>query len=250
MASQFFCTPNKHKPTHLLVGVLCALVGCEPGEALESNDLLYFPLKVGHTWIYDVEETTINRASCTDNGVVLQKYELQVVVKDSLPNSDQGFAYVMQHSKRERATDEWVPFATWTAQLMGNKMVVNEGNINFVKLLIPISNNLVWNGNLFNNRQELNGLNVDDYKATLVGQSFTSPLGDSFEKTVTVVQNEEQDNIIYRDSRLEVYAYEVGLVYKEAYLLSYFANSQLPCYAQKRTQQGITYKQVLEDFSK
>jgi hypothetical protein len=65
-----------------------------------------------------------------------------------------------------------------------------------------------------------------------------------------VVQNDEQSNIIYRDSRLEVYADQVGLVYKESYLLNYFANSQLPCFAQKRTQQGTTYKQSLKEFSR
>jgi hypothetical protein len=65
-----------------------------------------------------------------------------------------------------------------------------------------------------------------------------------------VVQNDEQSNIIYRDSRLEVYADQVGLVYKESYLLNYFSNSQLPCFAQKRTQQGVIYKQSLREFSK
>jgi hypothetical protein len=234
-------------------GIVMAFLGllgisCD-SDTVEKN-VNYFPLRVGQTWLYDIEETNITRAACTDNGTTTLSYQLLVEVMDSIV-ADQGFTYRFKRSKRTNAADPWIDFETWTAQLIGNRIVVSESNISYVKLLAPITNDLVWNGNLYNNRQELNGKNEDDYKSTLVNKPYVvESSGLSFGNSVSVVQNDEQSNIIYRDSRLEVYADQVGLVYKESYLLNYFANSQLPCFAQKRTQQGVIYKQSLREFSK
>jgi hypothetical protein len=223
-------------------GIVMAFLGllgisCD-SERVEKN-VNYFPLRVGQTWLYDIEETSITRAACTDNGTTTLNYQLLVEVMDSIV-ADQGFTYRFKRSKRSK-----------TAQLIGNRIVVSESNISYVKLLTPMTNDLVWNGNLYNNRQELNGKNEDDYKSTLVNKPYVvESSGLSFGNSVSVVQNDEQSNIIYRDSRLEVYADQVGLVYKESYLLNYFSNSQLPCFAQKRTQQGVIYKQSLREFSK
>ncbi len=223
--------------------------GCDSGKMVKSVN--YFPLRVGQTWRYDIEETSIIRSVCTDNGVTTSTYELLVTVVDSVPNTSQGFTYRLKRSKRSKATDPWIDFETWTADLIGNKVVVNESNVSYVKMLTSMTNDLVWNGNLYNSRQELNGKNEDDYKSTLVNKPYVvESSGLSFGNSVSVVQNDEQSNIIYRDSRFEVYADQVGLVYKESYLLNYFANSQLPCFAQKRTQTGIIYKQSLREFSK
>ncbi|MCX8491237.1 MAG: hypothetical protein ORN54_09240 [Cyclobacteriaceae bacterium] len=244
-----------HKFVNILrYGIVAAFlnlfgIGCD-SDRLEKS-INYFPLRVGQTWIYEIEETSITLAACTDDGVTSTRYQLLVEVVDSVSSADQGFTYRFKRSKRSKATDQWLDFETWTAQLIGNRLVVSEGNVSYVKLLTPMTSNLVWNGNLYNNRQELNGKSEDDYKGTLVSQPYVIGLsGLSFANTVSVVQNDEQSNIIYRDSRLEVYADQVGLIYKESYLLNYFANSQLPCFAQKQIQQGFIYKQSLKEFSK
>lgn len=224
------------------------LTNCSANEN-KPNDAVYFPLRVGNTWIYNVEETTILRAACTDDGVTISNYEMRVVVADSFPNTDQSFTYLMQRSKRSNATNPWTELDTWTSKLSGGKIINNESNINFVKLVIPIADNVVWNGNQYNNRLELNGLNEDEYKATLVGQPYTNLSAMNFTKTVSVLQNDQQKNLLYRDSRLEVYAFDVGLVFKESYLLNYFDKSDLPCYGTNKTQKGTIYKQSLKEFT-
>ncbi len=230
--------------------IVLLVTSCQSNEEVKLiDDTVYFPMRVGNSWIYGVEESTTLRTSCTDNGVTVANYEMRVQITDSFPATDQGFSYVIQRSKRMKVTDPWQALDTWTVQRTGNQIISNQSNIKYVKLVVPLSNGLVWNGNLFNNQEELNGLNEDNYKAMLKGQPFTNPSGLTFNQTVTIVQNEEQSNIIYRDSRVEVYAFGVGLVYKESYLLKYFSNSQLPCFGQKKTQQGITYKQTLKEFT-
>jgi hypothetical protein len=236
----------------LLIIALCALFfSCGTNQPRPSNDL-YFPLSLGVYWIYDVEETSTLRLTCTENGETIAKYELKVEVTDSFPNTEfeGGYAYVLSRSKRANANEPWQPIATWTSKRVASQVINNEGNVSYLKLVFPVYENQVWNGNLFNNEPQLNGRVEDEYKVTQVARPYTLGSGRSFDRTVTVVQNEEQKNILYRDSRIEVYAWNVGLVYKESYLLKYFADSQLPCYAQNRTQQGIIWKQSLNEVGK
>jgi hypothetical protein len=247
MGLVFFMKKRKWLAISWPLAMLLLVFGCTTSEN-KPRDTAYFPLKVGSSWIYDVEETTILRAACTDDGVTISKYELRMVVADSFPNTENGFTYLLHRFKRSKSTDEWTELDTWTSKLSGTKIVNNESNINFVKLVIPIADNVVWNGNQFNNKLELNGLNEDEYKATLTGQPYTNSLALTFSKTVSIVQNDQQKNLLYRDSRLEVYAFDVGLVYKESYLLNYFDKAELPCYGTNKTQKGTIYKQSLKEF--
>ena len=219
-------------------------------DSAKPNDLNYFPLRVGQYWIYNVEETAILRTACSDNGVTSSIYELKVIVTDSFPNTEKGFTYVFQRLKRANAQATWTPFETWSAQIKNNQVLVNESNVIYVKLINPLADGLKWNGNLYNNEVELNNLNEDDYTIFNKGKAYATSLGQNFTNTVTVNQNDEDSNILYRDTRTEIYAFGVGLVYRESYLLKYFANSQLSCYGQKKTQQGTTYKQTLKEFKK
>lgn len=248
----FFHACNGSKPVNQISFsiLMIALYACSSTDSVKPSDERYFPLKVGMFWVYDIEETSILRTTCTDNGETVSKYELRVLVIDSFPNSDQGITYSIQRSTRLNPSQPWQPVATWTSLIDKSQAINNESNIHYIKLVFPIFDGLQWNGNLLNTEQQLNGSVEDTYQMAQTGKPYTTLLGKSFDKTVTVIQNDEQKNILYRDTRSEVYALDVGLVYKESYLLKYFANSQLPCYAQSKTQQGSILKQTLKEFGK
>lgn len=233
---------------YILIILWSLVSSCKQDEPLPNTDANYFPLRVGSQWIYKVEETTISIASCNDVGTNLSNYEVRVVVADSFPTTDKSVTYILQHSVKLAA--DWMPTETWTATFIDNKIIVNEGNINYVKLALPISEGLTWNGNLYNNRVELNGLNEDEYKIALVEKPYTNPTGLKFDKSITVVQNDQQSNLLYRDSRVEVYAFNTGLVYKESYVLNYFSDSRLPCYGQNKVQRGRILKQSLKEYTR
>jgi hypothetical protein len=228
---------------------LCSVQSCGTKDALLPDEA-YFPLRVGSVWIYDVTESHIIRADCADDGVTNAGYELKVEVTNSYSNMENGTTYLFQRSRRNNATDPWMPFESWTAQVSGTKLIANQNNINYVKMSYPIASARSWNGNEYNTEKQLNGLNPDTYSFSQVHAPNTISSGLKFDRTVTVIQNAEESNILYRDSRKEIYAYGVGLVYKESVELSYFSNSQVSCFGQKRTKQGTTYKQVLKEFTK
>jgi hypothetical protein len=213
-------------------------------------DMNYYPLRVGSQWIYSVEETTISQTTCGDDGAVLSTYELRVTVTDSVQTTDGNFSYILQRAKRSGFSEEWINFETWAVEKGNNQIINNESDIKYVKLVFPVFSGLSWNGNLFNNKLQLNKRTEDSYKITSVDKPYTNLSGLQFTKALTVIQEEEQLNLLYRDSRSEIYAYGTGLVYKESYLLNYFANSQLPCFGKNNVQQGYILKQSLKEYIK
>jgi hypothetical protein len=234
------------------VVVLAALVAsCDTNSAsLTALDKNYYPLRVGSQWIYSIEETSISQTSCDDSGAVLAKYELSVTVTDSVPTSDGSYRYILQRAKRIDSNEPWLNFETWAVEKSSTQIIGNESDVKYVKLVFPIFNGLTWNGNLLNNSVQLNKLTEDSYKVASFEKPYTSATGQQYAKTITIIQEEEQSNLLYRDSRSEIYAYGVGLVYKESYLLNYFANSQLPCFGKNKVQQGYVLKQSLKEYNR
>ncbi|MBI3220147.1 MAG: hypothetical protein HYZ44_11595 [Bacteroidetes bacterium] len=235
--------------------VLIASVLASCGDSvtpIASED--YFPLKIGSQWIYSMEESSTLRNLCADDGVTNSSYELKVVITDSYANAEGGTTYVFERSKRTLTTDPWTPIATWTAQRRGSKLIANESNVLYVKLLFPVAEEATWNGNEFNTEIQLNNSNVDSYQMINVHQPYSLSSTKSYPKSVTVIQNNEVNNVLRLDVRKEVYALGVGLVYKESNVLKYFSQSQdgevnFECYLQKRVQNGTTLKQTLKEFS-
>jgi len=64
-----------------------------------------------------------------------------------------------------------------------------------------------------------------------------------FKKTTTVIQEETTDNILFRNIRKEIFAENIGLIYKQATLLNFCAD--VDCLGQDIIETGIDYKQEL-----
>lgn len=237
----------------ICIAFVVVMSGC--GDSVTPIDSsAYFPLQVGTKWIYSVEESATLRNLCADDGVTTSNYELKVMITQSYTNAEGGTTYMFERSTRTLPTDPWIPVATWTAQRNGTKLIANESNVLFVKLLFPAEEGITWNGNEYNTQIQLNNLNVDTYQMINVHQPYQLTASLNYPKSITVIQNNEVSNILRMDFRKEVYALGVGLVYKESNVVSYFSQSDptkinFECYLQKRVQNGTTLKQTLKEFT-
>ena len=84
---------------------------------------------------------------------------------------------------------------------------LNEENITYTKLIFPLSLNIFWNGNAFNN------LDYQEYSIESINIPFQ--LNDLiFDSTVTVIQN-YKSNLLEFENAKEIYATGTGLIYKE-----------------------------------
>jgi hypothetical protein len=122
-----------------------------------------------------------------------------------------------------------------------SEAVVAEENISYVKLVFPTGTGRTWNGNKFNTGE------ADDYDMTLVGQPYA--LGDqTFDKTLVVGQEDNQDFIVYQDKRSEIFAHGVGLIYKETTQLKYCDKPE--CLGKQQIESGLIWKQSILSYGR
>lgn len=200
-------------------GLLMMLfLSCSDHEPVEPDlGTEYFPLQVGNYWIYEVEETTKLPSSAPTEVT----YELRVTVTDSSVNERGEVSYILVREHRSNTTENWESVETWSATMINNKMIQNESNVPFVKLIFPPSLKLSWDGNQYNNlpfnggiESFYDGTNTPYFIAEL-DKPIALSTGFSAENTLTVIQNDYNDVITGIDERKEVYAKGVGLAYKE-----------------------------------
>lgn len=224
------------------------LLSCETSlEIVADAGLDYFPLKAGAYQIYSVDETQINQS-------IEQKfsYELKYQVIDSSLNLEGGYNYLIQRQKRDNSTLPWISIDAWTSRVADRQAIIKEGNTSYVKITFPTMEGLEWDGNSFNDLggDQSCGENkdrpCDTYALKSLGNEFVIAGGMTFPETLTIVQNENTDLIVKQDIRREVYAKDVGLIYKESVVLEYCTTSI--CLGKQKVNKGLRYKQTIKEY--
>lgn len=218
--------------------VLVLVIGCEAEESVPLNTgSAYFPLKKGIYQVYAVNEI---RYSAVAEPETLT-YELMTEVVDSFPSAKDTYIYVIHRSRRSAETEPWEVLDTWSARKDKTEAIVSEGNTPFVKVVFPIRDGARWNGNAFN------ALGDDEYELKDIHQPFAAG-GMTFEKTLTIEQEQNEDPIVFNDARMEVYARDVGMVYRQTVQLYYCTDDD--CLGQQKIAHGIDMKMVIKQYGR
>lgn len=220
---------------YLLVG-LVILLGCSEGEPeKQKTDNEYFPLQTGFFQIYEVTETVYSEINPTE----FLEYELKTEAVDSFANLEGGYTFVIHRSTRSTENDTWQFQEAWSARTNAYQAVLTEGNISYVRIAFPAIKNKEWNGNA------LNALEMDSYLLESVGKPFDLSTDLEFNDAL-VINQEDKLNELKRDEREEVYARNVGLIYKKSVVLNYCDDSD--CFGQQEINDGTEYIQVLKEY--
>jgi len=233
--------------SRLFLLLLSILVACSSEDPISTDiGLNYFPLRTGSEWIYQVEETIINQA-------VEEKttYELRITLVDSIKNDNGTYAYIFNRATRTEDENPWQSISTWSASVNKNQLIQNESNIHFVKMIFPLFSGSRWNGNQYNNLADngnlFNGQGSELYELTEFDKPLLLSSGLEFQRTSTIVQNNFVDPIVGTDQRKEVYARDVGLIFKEIIQLEYCTTPA--CLGQQKVDQGVMYVQTLTSYA-
>jgi hypothetical protein len=226
---------------YLLVG-LVILLGCSEDEPKkEETDEQYFPLQTGLFQIYEVTETIYSEVNPTQ----FLEYELKTEVVDSFANLEGGYTFVIHRSTRSTENDPWQFQEAWSARANAYQAVLTEGNISYVRIAFPAIKNKEWNGNA------LNALEVDSYLLESVGKPFEVSTDLEFNDCLVIVQEQFMD-IDSKDERQEVYARNVGLIYKSTIDIEYCNDGKLPieggCVGLFIIKSGTEALQVLKEY--
>lgn len=196
------------------------LVSCdETTEGGIDLELDYFPLEIGNYIIYQVDSTTYDDFNDTIRQRTLFARE---IVESTFIDASGRESYRIQREYRENTQQSWgaAGFDIWAAYSDDSKAERVEENQRYIKLVFPPRENKTWNGNIHINVDpdgDLGYLLNWEYEMVEVGISAQVDLL-NFDTTLTVIQQSTGTLIDTTGSR-EVYAKDVGLIYKEIFVL-------------------------------
>ncbi len=170
---------------------------------------------------------------------VTRAYQLRLQVVDSFPNPDGTHTYVISRTERDSENESWESAGRWSAILTDRELTVREGNTPFVKLIFPLRKGLSWDGNRYNTLGA-DQFEVAEYDVPAVVGEYDFPF------TLNVVQEKNDDVIVFYDERTETYARGVGLVRRVVKQLHYCTEDD--CVGQQQVDNGIEYIQELINY--
>lgn len=163
----------------------------------------YFPLESGQYIIYRLDSLYYNDFT---GGIDTFKMEVKEKVTEIFNDAAGRPTARIERFYRKSTTDSWVIQDVWTSNLSPSAAEKTEENQRFVKITFPAKKNTIWDGNRFN------ALGRQDYKIEAVGQSFQLPAA-TFDSTLFVLQKADS-NLIRKEIAYEIFAKEIGLVFK------------------------------------
>lgn len=205
---------KKYKILSTLALAAVMLACSDNNKEIASAGYEYFPLEEGNYVIYQVEKT---QYSVADDPIQVSYYLKELCSKPYIDGAGNEI-YKIERYKKTSLQQNWKIDSVWTAYRPLDKAVKVENNIAFVKMVFPVSNGNKWNGNL------LNTLSAENYKASTNTNSLKIN-NLIFDKSLTVTQKYDS-SLVSLDKRQEIYAPNIGLVYKETSNLEYCQSSQ------------------------
>ncbi|HEX5170568.1 MAG TPA: hypothetical protein VFW11_15435 [Cyclobacteriaceae bacterium] len=219
---------------YLLIGAFGLSIACSTDSEPSISDKEYLPLHKGVYQIYDVDSTWY----APIDGEQTIHYELMTEVVDSFLNVNNQYTYVMYLYKRADATQSWQYADTWSARIDNIRAVIAEGNTEYVKFVLPVSEGREWDGNTFNS------LGEDEYE--LINTRKPATVDEIvFDDCIEVNQNNDDDPIVRTDIRSEIYARGIGLVRREITILNFCT---VGCNQFGEIETGIIYSQRIKQF--
>lgn len=227
----------------VFLGILILISGCsttiEPDFSILGED--FIPLETGDFHIFSISDKRYN----SDGSIDSTGYFLREEISDSTLAPDERYiSYTINRFRKSLIQDDWSYFETISRRKNSQHVSTVEGNVPVISFSFPVNEGRTWDGN------SQNDMPVDYFEQKNLGHPFTV---DSliFANTVHVFQEELIDSLCVAtdDYRLEVYAKEVGMVYRRYRQVRYIDWTQNEV-EQCTVESGMDIEQKLVSFGK
>lgn len=219
--------------------VIVLVVGCN--KTLDSDFLNfgyeYYPTEVGDFRVYHTTAVRYNLNGTIDT----TKYLVKEVVEELTTYSDNSNRFILGRYSADIGSDVWKKDSIWAVLNDASKVVLSEANKDFIKLVYPVIEEIEWDGNAFNNDDE------EFYKIENLGQPYIFDTI-SYDNTLTVIHEDLIDPVKITEDRyrMEVFAADVGLIYKLKIKINYCST----CIENGKIEDGYVFEQKLIEFGK
>ena len=217
----------------IIITLIASMLACtKTSETLKIAEIGdYAPLKVGKYITYTLDSLVFINAGTVE---AHRFYEVKYEVADSLKDNAGRKAFRIIRYIRTLPNGIFNSDNTFIAKNLGNTYEFGENNFNFIKLVQPIKNDGTWKGNAQIDATSINS-NVQflfDWNYTYVNVGVSPSININnlvLPNTITVNQQintfnlpvvlpgmgSAPTNIASKDSAVEIYAKNIGMVYKK-----------------------------------
>ncbi|MBV6428829.1 MAG: hypothetical protein KIPDCIKN_03366 [Haliscomenobacter sp.] len=215
----------KTAPCWILLGILS--LSCSVQEREEySIDLAYayFPLRIGEIRLFAQDSLVFDPAPSGTRIDSTRTYVMEIL-RDTLRDLSGNPYYRIERYERKDSVAPWKLNRVATERLDGQRLVRTEDNLPLVKMIFPLFFGQTWNALVFvgeNRKVEVAGETLEMFKGwsprieefdapfSYAGKTYASTLG------ITVANFDSKIELRHIKER---YAKEVGLVYRELFIL-------------------------------
>ena len=209
--------------------VLCVLFFAACKKQSEELQIVpisdYAPLKVGKYITYSIDSLVYTNFSTIE---AHRFYEVKYQVMDSFTDNVGRKAFRMVRYIRTLPAGTFLPDNTAIAVNTGSRYEFVENNLKYFKLTLPIADDKSWKGNSAIDLIVDPSTGVDlsylgDWDYTYAGVGTAKKVG-TFNLANTLTVNQKNDstnlpitaftNIAYKDFSQEIYAKDIGMVYR------------------------------------
>ena len=221
-----------------ILSVFILFTSCKDEAPEEPKDLTigqsFYPIQKGQFQTFSVRQTrfALNVTPSTTT------YQLKEVIGDEFIGENGEKVHEVLRYVRRNGLENFRLDSVFSVRKNDNVVVKMEHNIPYVKFDFPIEEGKTWNGNLFNARP------AKDYLAQNVnaGKAVGS---NNFSRTITIIESQDS-SLVDKNLRYEIYADEIGLIYKKTESLLYC--NQPECFGQKIIERGIISELTIFDW--
>jgi len=213
---------KKILPIILLAVAFVTFFSCKKSSP-SNADLTrqYFPIEKGKYVVYDVDSIYYVAADCTKREF---KSQLKYAITDTFRDTSDRLSYLMDVFTRPNDGITWQPQRTYQVTPTTNSIRIFQDNNLYVKMMLPVTDGYSWAGNQYVQWHDSLYLYQKDWNYTYQNYHMAFNNGFvNFDNTVTVLEDDQSISDPNVDSLLpasrtyakEVYAYNVGMIYKE-----------------------------------
>lgn len=188
----------------------------------------YYPLIGGKYKIYKIDSTVYDEYNCA---VFNTSYQIKEISRETDFDGEGDLIHLIERYIRKDSLSSWKLQSIWSEKIENNQLQRIENNQRFIKMVFPIKQNIEWDGIVYIRRDTSlairgGSINVykdwDEFKYTKVASSFIDTSTSSpkiYPEAVEIIQADKENKIEKRFAK-EVYAKDIGLVYKEMWILN------------------------------
>jgi hypothetical protein len=187
--------------------LILSLFGCRPEKPLPGANT-YYPIEKGRSAVYEVARTEYSITATRRT----TQHTIRQTIGESFTDAAGQTAFKLEYLSQPKENVWKVDSITSIWQTRDKVMGIENGQT-IVKLLFPLQDRNVWDGNAYNL------LGKSRYEVVNLGTSMQ--IGKYvFPKTVTIVRQNDS-TLISQRKHIEVYAEGVGLIRKEIIYINF-----------------------------